>query len=191
MSIFNDDDDRFLGGRPRFLLVLGVSDEVDTTTGSSIIEEGVAVVVALVAVYLVAVDNDDDDFVTTDVLLLASMVATAVGVVIVVVVVDDFPPLVNDLDDGGSYDFLLLVDGGLPGPRFNGCILLSSRETDDHDDLFFIGFGCGGGTTGDGSEACSLSLFFPFFFLVVNVMGLSSVYIVVGVLCLLGRLIVK
>ena len=113
---------------------------------------------------------------------------------VVVVVVDDvFPPLlVNDLDDddGGSYDFLLLlVDGGLPGPRFNGCILLlSSKETDDHDDLFFIGFGCGG----NGSEACSCSsLFFPFFFLVVNVIGLSSVYIVVGVLCLLGRLIVK
>jgi hypothetical protein len=130
VSIFND---LFFGGRPRFLFD-GVSEEVDTMISSD--DMGVGW-------FAMCLVDDDDDFVTTDVVIWAA--------VEVAVVVDGLPPFVIDLVDGSSYDFLLLVDGGLPGPRFKG---VSSKETDDHDDLLFVGLAGGGG---DGSEACCCS----------------------------------
>ena len=102
------------------------------------------------------------------------------------------PDTMDDDDDGtvaGSSD----LDLGLPGPRLTGGGITEVKEVvvvdDDlpsHETLarFEDGTSCLGDGDCDESLAVESEPFSPFFFLVVNVMGLSSVYMTVGFRCL-------
>jgi len=86
--------------------------------------------------------------------------------------------------------------GGLPGPRFitggGGGIDIDSSGT-DHDgessDKYPVGDALEDDDNREKFSSLSSPSFCPFFFFVVKVVGLSSVYIVVGVRCLFGRLL--
>jgi hypothetical protein len=103
---------------------------------------------------------------------------------------DDFPLSDPESDTtGGSSD---LDRGGLPGPRLGagGGIVdagnLPSQETlARFDDSRYLGGGdCDESLVLTAAVEGVLWSFSPFFFLVVNVMGLSSEYMTVGFRCL-------
>lgn len=96
-----------------------------------------------------------------------------------------------------SNDSLFL--GGLPGPRLLLGGGIDDERLDDEDggfssiragqgEAFLLPPEEGTDDTAGGVTSDVASLLSPFFFLVVNVLGLSSVYIVVGVRCRLGLL---
>ena len=82
---------------------------------------------------------------------------------------------------GGRPGPRLLLGGGIDDDRLNEDDFVSSRE--DQVDFLLPDEDEDGGV-----GVPEDSPFSPFFFLVVNVLGLSSVYIVVGVRCRLGLL---
>ena len=189
--------DRFFGGRPRFRLVTIVDDcsanaaaaaedddeEEDAAVGTELAEESGITVLVVVVLFVVAyddVDVDDD----------AAIAAAAAALF-------DFPPGRDSIIF--SADFRL---GGLPGPRFTtgggGGIDIDASIV-DHESTETTAAADAAADFGDGLEGDALGETFvasfvsstvvcPFFFFVVKVVGLSSVYIVVGVRCLLGRL---
>lgn len=188
--------DRFFGGRPRFRLVTIVDDcsanaaaaaeddddeEEDAAVGTELAEESGITVLVVVVLFVVAyddVDVDDDDD--------AAIAAAAAALF-------DFPPGRDSIIF--SADFRL---GGLPGPRFTtgggGGIDIDASIV-DHESTETTAAADAAAAFGDGLEGDALGETFvsstvvcPFFFFVVKVVGLSSVYIVVGVRCLLGRL---
>jgi hypothetical protein len=189
--------DRFFGGRPRFRLVTTVDDcsanaaaedddeEEDAAVGTELAEESGITVLVVVVLFVVAyVDVDDDDDVD------AAIAAAAAALF-------DFPPGRDSIIF--SADFRL---GGLPGPRFTtgggGGIDIDASIV-DHESTETTAAADAAAAFGDGLEGDALGETFvasfvsstvvcPFFFFVVKVVGLSSVYIVVGVRCLLGRL---